>query len=812
MANRLSTCRNSLQFVVCLLSAAVLLCAQRPVVRIGVVFDGPSEGNSVSLENYTREITELLQEEFDVRFPAGKTLTADWTADGVKSVVSQLLEDAEVEQVLALGLISTNDLGRRGPLPKPCFGAIVADPEIQGFPIATIEQKVSEDATESVRVSGVENLNYITMGIDIEREFNTFRRVSPHDRVGVLYSKALIAIVPDFEQRLGANIGKFGYDKVDAIPAGESADELLASLPEDVDAIYFSAMPQFTKAELERLIQGLIDRKLPSFSQTGRPEVEMGMLATLTRTQTYVRRARRIALNMQQVLAGEPAAEQPVEFVRRETLAINMDTARAIGVSPTFLIMTEAELINEERTDVQRTTSLAEVVREAENVNLDLAVADQRVAIGKQLVRQARSPLLPQVGISGGGTFIDKDRANLGAGQNPQRLAFGDLSFSQLLYSNDAHTAFQVETNNQRAREEDRNGVRLDVIGEVSSSYLDVLRAKTVERIQQDNLELTRTNLELARVRVEIGQAGREEVYRWESQLANNRRDVIDTNAARNQTEIQLNRVLNRPVEESFITVEAGLDDPDMVVSFEQLRPYVQSPAAFDVFREFMNGEAEAQSPELRQVENLLRSAQRSLVGSKRSYYIPDVSAGASGTYLGRYGAGSTRPDPPLDSFFTNPWNWQLSVTGSYTIFNGGFREARLSGDQEAVRQFELDLQATKQRVDQQVRSALHSAGASFAGIDLAQDAAEAARRNLDLVSESYAEGVVDILRLIDAQNWALSADLVAANAIYNHLLDMTNVQRAVGRFDYFRSAVDRQEFLTRLDEFFRNAGYEVRK
>jgi len=97
-------------------------------------------------------------------------------------------------------------------------------------------------------------------------------------------------------------------------------------------------------------------------------------------------------------------------------------------------------------------------------------------------------------------------------------------------------------------------------------------------------------------------------------------------------------------------------------------------------------------------------------------------------------------------------------------------------------------------------------------GIDLARDAADAAQRNLSLISDSYGEGVVDIVRLLDAQNWALSADLAAANAVYNHLIDLMNVQRAVGRFDYFRSDQDRQDFLRRLDEYFKNVGYKVRK
>ncbi len=85
-------------------------------------------------------------------------------------------------------------------------------------------------------------------------------------------------------------------------------------------------------------------------------------------------------------------------------------------------------------------------------------------------------------------------------------------------------------------------------------SYLNVLRAKNNERVQRDNLKLTRKNLSLAETRYTIGVAGREEVFRWQTQIAESRSDVIQASATRNQAEIELNRILNRPLEGPFQT------------------------------------------------------------------------------------------------------------------------------------------------------------------------------------------------------------------------------------------------------------------
>ena len=82
------------------------------------------------------------------------------------------------------------------------------------------------------------------------------------------------------------------------------------------------------------------------------------------------------------------------------------------------------------------------------------------------------------------------------------------------------------------------------------------------------------------------------EVIRWENQIANNRRNVIDASAQRNVAEIRLNRLLNRPLEESFQTEEANLDDPVLQTSAARLGPYLGNPFAFDIFRDFMTAEA----------------------------------------------------------------------------------------------------------------------------------------------------------------------------------------------------------------------------
>ena len=50
---------------------------KKPVVRFGVVIDGPWKQNQEIVELFKKEIIDLLSGEFEVRFPKDKRITAE---------------------------------------------------------------------------------------------------------------------------------------------------------------------------------------------------------------------------------------------------------------------------------------------------------------------------------------------------------------------------------------------------------------------------------------------------------------------------------------------------------------------------------------------------------------------------------------------------------------------------------------------------------------------------------------------------------------------------------------------------------------
>src|SRR6185503_13646320 len=114
------------------------------------------------------------------------------------------------------------------------------------------------------------------------------------------------------------------------------------------------------------------------------------------------------------------------------------------------------------------------------------------------------------------------------------------------------------------------------------------------------NLRKTKSNLDLARIRLNAGAGAQSEVLRWESQLAIDRRSVIEANAARNNTELVLNRLLHHPLEEPFIIEDETLETSKLYATRKQLAKHLDNPMGFHVYRDFMVKEGLEHSPELR--------------------------------------------------------------------------------------------------------------------------------------------------------------------------------------------------------------------
>lgn len=777
-------------------SAAVGQNSRRVVV--GIILDGPWQRNDELRQLFVGEIRDLIGSEFEVQFPEEKFRVCDWTRAGVQKAIDEQLGDEEIDIVLAMGVLVSQEMSRRSSLPKPVIAPFILDVTAQNLPQAR-------------GGSGVKNLSYIALPSRFERDVRAFQEILPFKKLTMLMNRPFYEELPELPARIPPALAKLGVE-VTIIPVGQTAAEPLQQVPAQTEAVYLAPLIQLKPGEFEKLLSGLAERKLPTFSMFGQREVEQGVLAGIS-PDIFPRLARRVALNFQRILLGEEPGTIPFAFSPGEQFYINMRTARAIGVYPPWSLITEAVLINDERTEVERVLTLQLAVQEGINANLDLIAKNREVRAGRQSVKEALGILLPQIDLGATAVQIDLKRAGV---IQPEKTVSGSAAVTQILFSDDALTNYQVQKNVQRSREFDYDAVRLDIAQAIATAYLQLLNAKTFERIQKENLKRSHANLELARARESIGVSGRSEVYRWESEIASNRQAVIEANAQRNLAEIQVNRLLHRPLEEKFTTTEINFERDAMLREIQDYIALMDNPWKFKVLRRFLAEEGLRLAPEIRQIEAGIAVEERLLKNASRAFFLPTIAAQAevSQRWLKR-GTGSEPPpitDPNLagllSSFGTgDDRQWSVALNASFPLFSGGAKFARRGNALESLARLRTEKGSLVEKIEQRIRSAAHLTGASYAGIQLTRDAAEAARKNLELVVDAYSRGALDITLLLDAQNAALVADLAAANAVYNFLIDLIELERSVGKIYLIEQGDIHRDFLNRAAEYLRSAG-----
>jgi outer membrane protein TolC len=213
-------------------------------------------------------------------------------------------------------------------------------------------------------------------------------------------------------------------------------------------------------------------------------------------------------------------------------------------------------------------------------------------------------------------------------------------------------------------------------------------------------------------------------------------------------------------------------------------------------------------SPELKSLDEAVAAQERALLSSRRSYWSPTVALyGDLTDRFSKSGEGSESTSATPGLIPPNDTDWSLGVQLSLPLFSGGARRADVRRGSETLAALRRTRESTREKIELRIRASLFQIAATSSAIDLSAQAAEAAHRNLELVSDSYEQGVVSILELLDAQNAALISDQVAANAVFDFLIDLMEVQRTAVNFDFFLSAADRAAWFERLERFFADSG-----
>ncbi len=761
----------------CFALLPTLVSAQQRI-DVAVVIDGSPDRLEERNQVYVDELLALTEGEFDVRI---SRINGNWSVDGINRALDQAYADPQIELVMVTGFAGNQVAAMRSEFPKPTFLPVMLD--IGVLPSQAVKGK-----------SGIRNLNYLTLYTDFGDDLDTMSSMVNYSNVVVIMGEQLASVIPNLRQEATTISAERGIEFTLVTHDGVDHN-IMARVPGDTDAIFITGLPRMPASDFDNLISAINAAGIPSYSFVGLPDVQRGVLVTNSARSNIDKVARLNALSMQAVMIGEKTEDQPITFEDKRELTINMATARQIGLSPSFEVVGPATLLNREVAATGEVMGLEEIAREAIAKNQDLAAEQFGVQASAEEIARARSNLLPQLN-AGASYTARKESPTVSAGLFAERSTDASFNLNQLIYSDSVSANFTIQKNLQIAREQSLRELRLDIVQAATSAYYRVLAARSQLNVQDNNFHVSRTNLDLAQDRVNLGSSTMADVYRWQAEVARAQIFVLDARAVVEQSWDALNRLLHRPQGRPIALRPASMNDP-FVFTQKEFGTLIASRADYERYTRYLIATGLQQAPELMELDSQIDAKRREQISQKRAYWLPEFSLqGTYGSNLGQSGSGAgTIAGEDLS-------DWNVGLQATLPLFSGGLRKANVSRANLELMQLEAFRSSIAEQVEQEIRLQMHFAQADYARIGLTREAADASRRNFDLVSDAYARGTLSYIELLDAQETSFTASAASSDSLYNFLITIMAVQRAVGRFDFLLAADERSAVADEVREY----------
>ena len=371
-------------------------------------------------------------------------------------------------------------------------------------------------------------------------------------------------------------------------------------------------------------------------------------------------------------------------------------------------------------------------------------------------VDQALAPLLPQLTGSWTAQRDQSVAVSRGAsGTLPPRTvtswataSTAKVSASQLLFDFGKNfAATDAAKKNAEVSLEDVELQRQLITQAVKESYTNINFAQRLMRVNQQALERAELNLRSARGFFDVGTRPKSDVTRAEVDVANARVDVIRARNAERVARVALNTAMGIPA-----------DTPTQV---QDNLSY--APVGLD--RSQLLAEALRQRPEYRQARFRVDAAEATARQAFRNFF-PDVTGG------GFYGAN--RAD--MNEI------WELSLSLSWTLYDGGGRIAKHREARAALDAAQARVKAAELDISKEVEQAQLTLTETEERIQAAQKAVESAQENFRLAQGRFDAGVGTILELTDAQLALTQTQNTEAQALADFRIALARLERALGR------------------------------
>ena len=760
----------------------------KPTYNIAIITDGDTEYSQGLEAALKTEIVQLLSSDYNVKFPKKLYKNGNWDYPTIAANINKSLKDHRTNMIITLGALSSHYISRKGKFPKPVIATAIIDPKMQRIPYKN-------------GMSHKWNLTYVSANQTLNDDIEMIQSLMPVKKISVLIDAVLLKNTPVVGRYINQRFKK-KHIKVELIPIGKDIHEDLDKISEDTDIVYVTPLFQQTAAQRAKIYERLIIRELPTYSAAGQDDVELGALFANSPPTDIKRFIRQIALDVQQIALGSNASEQLVNFAPNPAFSINMKTAIAINFTPSWDLLSKATIIQGEESD-SHFFNIGEIMDRAVQHNLSVLASQYQVNLSQADLDKADSFYLPQIHVGAEAVKVDQDRAVASLGSTNELSADVYVKASQQIWNQKLLAQISVNENFLKAQQNATDFVKLDIGLGAALNYLRILQLRTKLAIEKNNLELSKTNMRSAITKRNIGIGNASDIYRWQTQIAGEKKSVLFTHATLQQVKHTLNELLDLPQDLPLNFESVDRTNEVFMTHHKKMEEYFLDQTKFAQFESFLIKTAKQQMPSLKQYDALEIARGLIVQSNDDAFYMPTltVEGGIKEHFIDPTNTFREK-NPGLDSQlpdYADATDWQVGIYLRFPLYEGGAKTAVLQASRAALLIAQAQRKALRNKVEKDVRNALYQAKASYLSIKLAQSASVSSKKNLQLVKSVYAQGNIGIVDLLDAQNVALRAALVENNTRYSFMGDLLVLQHNIGQVNFALGEDAWKEFITAL-------------
>jgi outer membrane protein len=426
--------------------------------------------------------------------------------------------------------------------------------------------------------------------------------------------------------------------------------------------------------------------------------------------------------------------------------------------------------------------TLEEATKIALERNIDVLQTQNNIESAKSSVLAAYGGYLPSLSASGSWTRTQSQRTGTstqiieGIPVSNQVESFGvENSFNGGVSSNlTIFDGLARESNLSAAKsrtmvvENTALRTRQSVVYAVNSGYLNVIRTRELVKVAEENLKRDQRQLERITESNRVGALSLADVYRQQSQVANDELDVINAQNNYEKSKADLVALIGLSASEEY-----DFFDPS-------LRSQLDSASVQETMARYTDAAQLAKAalttrPDYIAAGKSYEAAQSSVTSAVAGYW-PSLSA------FGSWGSFSNELDQlALNRNYT--LNWGLSLR--WNVFDRFLTNQSVQSAKVNSRNAEVTLIQAEKEISVEVKKALLDLEAARKSWDVSQKVLKSASEDRKIAEERYNLGAGTLLDLLVANATYVGAQATQINAIVGFVVAKYNVEFVLAERGY---------------------------